>query len=109
MSLDALLNPSSVAVVGASSRAGALGQRVLDNLRKSGFEGPVYPIHPSETRLAQWDCYPTLGDLPEAPECVAIGLAAERVLPVLEQAASRGAKAAVVFASGFSEVGEHGQ
>jgi len=109
MHLNALLNPSSVAVVGASSRAGALGQRVLDNLVKSGFEGSVYPIHPSETRLAQWDCYPTLDELPEAPECVAIGLAAERVLPILEQAANRGAKAAVVFASGFSEVGEHGQ
>lgn len=109
MSLNALLNPSSVAIVGASSRAGALGQRVLENLVKSGFEGSVYPIHPSETRLAQWDCYPTLDELPEAPECVAIGLAADRVLPILEQAAHRGAKAAVVFASGFSEVGEHGQ
>ncbi len=109
MHLDALLNPTSVAVVGASSRAGALGQRVLDSLLKSGFEGSVYPIHPSETRIAQWDCYPTLDALPETPECVAIGLAAERVLPILEQAANRGAKAAVVFASGFSEVGEHGQ
>ncbi|MCJ0763461.1 acetate--CoA ligase family protein [Variovorax terrae] len=109
MSLNALLNPSSVAVVGASSRAGALGQRVLDNLQKSGFMGAVYPIHPSETRLAHWDCFPTLDALPEAPECVAIGLAAERVLPILEQAANRGAKAAVVFASGFSEVGEQGQ
>ncbi|MGE0350601.1 acetate--CoA ligase family protein [Hydrogenophaga sp.] len=109
MSLNALLNPSSVAVVGASSRVGALGQRVLDNLQRSGFMGAVYPIHPSETRLAHWDCFPTLDALPEAPECVAIGLAAERVLPILEQAANRGAKAAVVFASGFSEVGQHGQ
>lgn len=109
MGLNALLNPSSVAVVGASARAGALGQRLLDNLQKSGFAGAVYPVHPSETRLARWDCFPSLDALPEAPECVAIGLAAERVLPILEQAANRGAKAAVVFASGFSEVGEHGQ
>lgn len=108
MKLDALLNPSSIAVVGASSRTGALGQRVLDNLLRAGFGGAVYPIHPSETRLAGWDCYPRLADLPQAPECVAIGLGAERVLPILEQAAERGAKAAVVFASGFSETGEQG-
>lgn len=108
MHLNALLNPSSVAVVGASSRPGSLGLRVLDNLRQAGFAGAVYPIHPSETRCADWPCFATLDALPEVPECVAIGVAAERVLPVLEQAARRGTKAAVVFASGFSEVGEQG-
>lgn len=108
MKLNSLLNPSSVAIVGASSRPGALGQRVLDNLLRGGYEGRVHPVHPGESRIAGLDCHPSLEALPEAPECVAIALGADRVLPVLEQAAGRGSRAAVVFASGFSESGEAG-
>lgn len=109
MTLNSLLNPSSVAIVGASSRTGALGQRVLNNLVSGGYEGRIYPIHPNESQLAGLTCYATLDALPEPPECVAIALGADKVLPVLEQAAARGAKAAVVFASGFAETGVQGE
>jgi len=109
MSLKALLDPSSVAIVGASPRPGALGSRVLDNLLRTGFKGAIYPVHPSEPRIGELRCYSSLDDLPEAPECVGIALGADKVLPALEQAAARGSKAAVVFASGFSETGEAGE
>ncbi|WP_198086221.1 CoA-binding protein [Variovorax sp. E3] len=108
MNLNALLSPSCVAIVGASSRPGALGQRVLDNLVRGGYEGRVYPVHPSESRIAGIACHPGLDALPEVPECIAVALAADKVLPILEQAAARGTRAAVVFASGFSEIGEQG-
>lgn len=109
MTLNSLLNPSSVAIVGASPRAGALGQRVLDNLMRGGYEGRIYPIHPGESQLAGLACHASLDALPEPPECVAIALGADKVLPILEQAAARGAKAAVVFASGFAETGAQGE
>lgn len=108
MSLSALLSPSSIAIVGASSRAGALGQRVLANLVRGGYQGHVYPIHPSEAQIGGLMCHAGLDALPEAPECVAVALGADKVLPILEQAAERGTKAAIVFASGFSEAGEQG-
>jgi acyl-CoA synthetase (NDP forming) len=108
MSLNALLSPSSVAIVGASSRPGALGQRVLDNLVRGGYQGRVYPVHPNESQIAGIACHSGLDALPEVPECVAVALGADKVLPILEQAAGRGTRAAVVFASGFSESGEQG-
>lgn len=108
MSLAALLNPSSVAIVGASARAGSLGRRVLDNLVRMGFAGDIYPVHPSEARIGELACHPSLGALPAAPDCVGVALGADKVLPILEQAAALGARAAVVFASGFSETGEAG-
>ena len=103
-----LLNPRSVAVVGVSSRAEALGNRVLRNLARAGYSGNVYGVNPREKSAEGFDCFPGMDALPEVPECVAIALSAEKVLPALEEAAARGSKAAVVFASGFSEVGGRG-
>lgn len=104
-----LLNPRSVAVVGVSSRAEALGNRVLRNLTRAGYRASVWGVNPREKSAEGFDCFPNLEALPQVPECVAIAVAADKVLPALEEAAARGSKAAVVFASGFSEVGERGR
>lgn len=104
-----LLNPRSVAVVGVSSRAEALGNRVLRNLARAGYSGNVYGVSPREKSAEGFECFPGLQAPPQIPECVAIALSAEKVLPALEEAAARGSKAAVVFASGFSEVGGRGR
>ena len=104
-----LLNPRSVAVVGVSARAEALGNRVLRNLTRAGYAGIVYGVNPREKRAEGFDCFPSVQALPQVPECVAIAVSAEKVLPALEEAAARGSKAAVIFASGFSEVGGRGR
>lgn len=107
--LQPLLNPASVAVVGVSARADALGNRVLRNLARAGYGGTVVGVHPRETQAEGVACFASIDAVPDTPDCVAIAVSADKVLPVLEQAAARGTRAAVVFASGFSETGEQGR
>lgn len=107
LDLRPLLSPQAIAVVGASDRPGA-GSNVLDNLKRLGFAGPVYPVNPRYTQLGDWRCYPTLKDVPGPVDCVAILLSARQVLPALEQAAAIGTRAAWVLASGFGEAGPEG-
>lgn len=107
--LAPLMRPRSVAVIGASPRPEALGSRVLRNLAVAGFRGPVFPVHPSASLIDGRPCFASLADLPETPECVAIALPADKVLAALRDSEQRGARAAVVFASGFAESGEAGR
>ena len=65
LSLDKLINPRSVAIVGVSERPEAIGTRVLNNLRRIGFAGPVYPVNPRHASLHGLTCYPSLSALPE--------------------------------------------
>ena len=62
--LRALLAPASVALVGASERAGSVGNAVYANLRGAGFQGPLYAVNPKHPTLAGEPCYPSLEALP---------------------------------------------
>jgi acyl-CoA synthetase (NDP forming) len=106
--LRPLLSPRTIAVVGASEKPGA-GSIVLDNLKRLGFTGEVYPVNPQYSELQGWRCYPSLEDVPGPVDSVAILLSHRQVLPVLEQAAAMGARAAWVLASGFAEAGPEGE
>ncbi len=101
--LDKLVAPRSIALVGASDRAGSFGQRTQTNLAR--FTGDLYLVNPKREEIDGVLCYPTVADLPVAPDCVIIATPRETVEPVLDQCIARGAGAAVIFASGFSEVG----
>lgn len=107
--LRPLLNPASVAVVGASEKLGA-GSFVIDNLRRLGYRGRIIPINPRYPDLFGLPSYPSLKDVPESVpiDCVAILLGHEHVPSILEEAAERGIHAAWAFASGFAESGEAG-
>lgn len=107
--LQSLMAPRSVAVIGASARAGALGNTVVKNLLRFGFVGHIYPIHPSEVEICGLAVHPKLSSLHEIPECAVVCLPAEKVLAALDEASARGVNAAVVFASGFAEAGETGR
>lgn len=102
--LRRLIDPRSVAVLGASCKAGSFGTRTLENIGR-GYKGKVYPVNPRYDRLAEWQCYPSLDALPEAPDCVIVVVPRERVLPELEKAAAMGVGGAIVYSSGFAEVG----
>jgi len=106
--LQPLLAPRSIAVIGASDRPGA-GSIVLDNLRKLGYPGCVYPVNPKYAELAGWPCYGSLKDLPGPIDSAAILLSSRQVLTALQQAADAGARAAWVLASGFAEAGPEGE
>ena len=107
--LTPLLNPRSIAVVGASERPGSAGRLVLENLRGLGYEGNVYAVHPKHEQVLGFSCYPDLGSLPGPVDSVAVLLGADKVLSVLEEAVEVGIPAAWVLASGFGEAGPEGQ
>ncbi|VTU45620.1 acetyl coenzyme A synthetase (ADP forming), alpha domain (plasmid) [Variovorax sp. PBL-E5] len=107
--LAPLMRPSSVAVLGASPRPDSFGNSVVKNLLAGGYGGRIYPIHPSAAEVEGLRCFADLQSLPEAPDCAVIALPADKVLPALTQAAARGIRAAVLFASGFAELGNTGR
>ena len=99
--LDRFLNPKSIAIVGASPRPGSFGARLQSNL--AAYDGRVYPVNAKYGRLDDLKCYPSLSDLPEAPDCVAIAVAREVAESVVEEAAQIGAGGVIVYASGYAE------
>jgi len=100
--LARLIEPRSIAVVGASPRAGAFGARVLENL--AHYSGAVYPVNERYERIGPLACHASLKELPQCPDCVVVAVPREGVEPVLEEAAALGVGGAVVFSSGFAEV-----
>lgn len=107
--LRPLLRPRSIALVGASRNLDSLNGRPLKYLQVHGYAGPIYPVNPSYTSIADLPCYPSLDALPARPDLVVVGVAAPRVLAVLEQCVALSIPAAIVFASGYAEMGEEGR
>ena len=107
--LEALLQPRSIAILGASQDPTKIGGRPVQFLRSYGFPGPVYPVNPRASDVQGYTAYPSIEALPEAPDLVIIALGADAVPDALEACAAKGVKGAVVFSSGFSEMGAAGE
>ena len=103
-SLSALLNPKSIAVIGASPRGGR-GGRTLVNLRETGFKGEVFGVNPRYAEVGGFKCYPSVDELPVAVDCLIAAVAADAACEALEHGFARGIRAAVVLAAGFGEGG----
>ena len=102
--LTRLLHPQSVAVIGASTRAGSFGERVLHNLRHYG--GRYYPVNARYETIGEHTCYPNVRDLPEVVDCAVITAAREAVEEIVLDCARAGVGGAIIFASGYSETGK---
>ncbi len=100
-----LFMPESVAIVGASRKPGKIGYVILQNLLESGYKGRIYPVNPHADEILGVKCYPSLKELPEAPDVVIVAVPADKTISVAEEAGEKGAKFLVVITSGFSEVG----
>ena len=104
-----LFEPQSVAIVGASSDPTKASGLPLRNIAKSRFTGKIYPVNPHANEISGLTCYPTVSDLPEAPD-VAILMVDARLSPeVLEECGRKGVKTAIIGSAGFSESGPEGQ
>ncbi len=108
-SLERLMRPGAIAVVGASRTPRSIGHAVVDNLVQHGFAGPVYPVNPHAERVAGLSCYPSLAAIGKAVDLVMVAVPAEAVLGVLADAAAVGAAAAVVLSAGFAEADASGR
>jgi acetyltransferase len=107
--LQPLLAPRSVALVGASERAGSLGSLVWRNLVAGGLRGALFAVNPKHRTLFGEKAYASLGDLPGPVDLAVVATPAHTVLRVLEDAGAAGVGAAVVLTSGFGETGEAGR
>jgi acetate---CoA ligase (ADP-forming) len=101
--VDRLLNPGTVAVVGASERAETYASETLLNLERLGFEGEVWGVNPRRSSVYGHACFPSLGDLPSAPDAVVVAIPAAGVPEIIEEAGRIGCGGAVVYGAGFGE------
>ena len=103
-SIHNMLNPRSIAVVGASPRM-AYGGRMLAAALKASARINVYPVNPRYEEVQGVKCYPSVTALPETPDVVCVVVSSGQVLDVLAESHEKGTKAAVVISAGFSERG----
>jgi acyl-CoA synthetase (NDP forming) len=106
--LRPLLAPRSIAVVGASAQANKVGGMPIRLLRENGYAGAVYPVHRTADEIQGLRAYPSLEAIGTPVDLAVVAVPAAECEGVMEQVARCGARAAVMFTSGFAEVSEEG-
>ncbi len=108
--LEALVNPSSIAVVGATSTVGKLGNTILRSLFDFGFKGKLFPVNPGAGSIMGMKCYPDIGsivrDTGAAPDSVYIAVPPSAAMACIKDAAENGAKSITVLSSGIASLDE---
>ncbi len=102
------LEPSSVAVVGASRQRGTIGGEILHNLLTAEFNGPVYAVNDKADVVQSLPAYPSVGEIPGPVELAVIAVPAEQVVAAARECATAGVRALLVISSGFAEIGADG-
>ena len=100
--LDALFDPHSVAVIGASDSPGSVGATVWRNLRRAGFEGPCWPVNPRRATVGGQPAFAGIAALPAAPELAVVCTPPAAVPGVIAELGARGTRAAVVLTAGLT-------
>ncbi len=106
--LDAIFDPQSVALIGASDRPDTVGRTVLQNLISSAFRGKVYPVNPKHSELLGVECYRNIASVPERVDLAVLTTPAATIPALIGECIDSGVKAAVVISAGFRESGERG-
>lgn len=106
--LSRLTAPRSVAVIGASDDTNRIGGRPIAYMRAAGFQGRIFPVNPKRSTVQGLTAFPSVDDLPEAPDVAIVAVPAAQSIEVIGDLARRGTGAAIVFTSGFAEVGPVG-
>ena len=101
--LKPLFSPDSVAIIGASADTTTLRGRTTHYLIAHGYPGRIYPVTRSLPEVFGLRSYPTVAELPEAPDLAVVVVPAAYVVPTLEECGRKGVRAAVVISSGFAE------
>jgi acyl-CoA synthetase (NDP forming) len=108
-SIGNLIQPRSVAVIGASADSSRIGGRPIRWMIEAGYEGNIYPVNPKRDEIQGLKAWPSVASLPEAPAAAIVAVPAAQVAQTLVELGERGTRAAVVFSSGFAEMGGAGR
>ncbi len=107
-SLDAILRPASIAVIGASRRENSIGWQIVDNLLQHGFTGPVYPVNPAASSVHSIKAYPSIGAVPERVDLGMIVVPSRVVNDIVRECVDARVRGLVVISAGFKEIGGKG-
>ncbi|MGW1402601.1 acetate--CoA ligase family protein [Streptomyces sp. NPDC002405] len=102
-----LMQPRSVAVIGASSEAGKIGNSVMRNLIDGGFAGDIHPVNPKADEIEGRKAHASVLDIPGEVDVAVFAIPAKFVPTALEEVGAKGIPNAVLIPSGFAETGEH--
>ena len=101
--LEFLLKPRSVALIGASTRAGSVGLITARNLLQGGFAGPVWLVNPKYRSIEGRECYPSVAALPSAPDLAVIVTPPATIPALIQELGANGTRAAVVITAGIRD------
>ena len=104
-SMEKFFTPKSVALVGASTTKGKIGNSILDSLANYDYKGKVYPINPKADKIFGRKCYPSVAAIPGRVDLVVISVDLSVTPPVLEDCAKKGVRNVVIVSGGGKELG----
>jgi acyl-CoA synthetase (NDP forming) len=108
MALERLLQPATVALIGASGTPGKWGYMMMRTLLDGGFGGEIAAVNGRGGEVQGHPAYPTVADLPWAPDVALVTVGREACVDAVEALAARGCRHAVLYAAGFAELGAEG-
>ena len=100
--LEHVLSPKSVAVIGASDRAGSVGKVVIDNILAGGYGGKVWPVNPKYDAVAGIPCFRRIDDIDGVPDLAIILTPADTIPAIVGELGAKGTRAAVVISAGLT-------
>ncbi|MCC6188548.1 MAG: bifunctional acetate--CoA ligase family protein/GNAT family N-acetyltransferase [Anaerolineales bacterium] len=106
--LNAITAPNSVAVIGASEKAGSVGRTIVWNLLSSPFGGTIYPINPKRANILGIKAYPNIAQVPDQVDLAVIVTPAPTVPGIIGECVDAGVKGAIIISAGFKETGPGG-
>ncbi|MGH9066595.1 MAG: acetate--CoA ligase family protein [Acidimicrobiales bacterium] len=103
--MNRLMRPDAVAVIGASEQDGKIGNSVMRNLIDGGYQGGIYPVNPKATEILGRRAYARVGDIPGPVDVAVFCIPAQAVPGAMAEVGAKGIPAAVLIPSGFAETG----
>lgn len=105
-SMNRIMKPRAIAVIGASNEEGKIGNSVMKNLINGGYKGTIFPINPKSDTVLDLPAYKAITDVPEDVDVAVFAVPAKFVAGALEQCGEKGVAGAILIPSGFAETGE---
>ena len=106
--LQAFFTPQSIAVIGATDKAGSIGRTLVWNLISSPFGGTVFPVNPKRPSVLGIKAHPRIGDVPDPIDLAIVATPAPTVPDLIGECVEAGVRAAIVISAGFKEIGAEG-
>ena len=106
--LDAIMKPKSVAIIGASERAGAIGKELTNKMLTYGYKGELYPVNPKSDTVLGVKAYKNVMDIPNPVDLAVIVVPRDFVYQVVDECGKKGVKGLVIITAGYKETGHEG-